>query len=688
MSLKELDLDISYKSRGDGNLADALVVPALRESIMYKRSAGYFSSSVFELLKSGIETFLLNDGEIRLICSPQLDEDDIEAINQGYKLKNEIQKEKFDKDVYETISEMDDDNLAVLIELIKNNKMNVVIAEMKDDRGIFHDKTGILIDDDNNKVAFVGSPNETKSGYFINYEKIRIFASWIDGDLRRVEDEERDFDLIWDGKDEYIETVDCNDIIIEYVKKEAEKRNMSFKPRKKGIKLRPYQEEAIKAWEDNGNKGFFVMATGTGKTWTAIYAALNRAKEDKLFLVICAPYKHLLKQWSYDVKDVFDDADIILVSSENPKWENELKDSVYSSNFTKPKNIIVISTIMSFETERFQKVLDKVKTKKMLIVDEAHNFKTDDEAIVEKYDYVLGLSATPTKDPSKDDGHKLMDYFGGKVYDLPIDFAIDKEYLVKYNYYPIFVNATPEEESEYKMYSARIASCFNERGVCIDPEKAYSYSQAKNRVIAMAEEKMNRIGEIFSKVKEKDHFIVYCGDGRIFDENKGEELRHIEYVIKELEKRGFKPSQFTASESMSERMNLIDMFNKGTIDSLVAIRCLDEGINIPSIDGALILASANDYRQTVQRRGRILRTFTNAYTDKKKEYANIYDVIVLPSLSTTQMAETELKRMNEYLRLAKNRDDYLSILDDYCDEYGIDLNKVEENDIEKGELDE
>jgi superfamily II DNA or RNA helicase len=182
----------------------------------------------------------------------------------------------------------------------------------------------------------------------------------------------------------------------------------------------------------------------------------------------------------------------------------------------------------------------------------------------------------------------------------------------------------------------------------------------------MAQEKVDRIDEILSHVKEKDHLIVYCGDGKLFDDNN-EEIRHINFAKRALLKRAYKPSQFTASENMAKRMELVEMFNEGSLDALVAIRCLDEGINIPSITGALILSSNDDYREFVQRRGRILRTYGS------KESANIYDVIVLPSVETDKMAEIELRRFYEYARLAENKDELLHQLENLADDYGLDL---------------
>lgn len=135
----------------------------------------------------------------------------------------------------------------------------------------------------------------------------------------------------------------------------------------------------------------------------------------------------------------------------------------------------------------------------------------------------------------------------------------------------------------------------------------------------MAQEKIDRIHWILSHVREDDHFIIYCGDGRLFEEQRGEEVRHIQYVKDILTNMEYRVNQFTAEENIKERMQVVNSFNKGMIDALVAIRCLDEGINIPSIKGALILSSNDDYREFVQRRGRILRTYTNEYTGEKRQ---------------------------------------------------------------------
>lgn len=130
---------------------------------------------------------------------------------------------------------------------------------------------------------------------------------------------------------------------------------------------------------------------------------------------------------------------------------------------------------------------------------------------------------------------------------------------------------------------------------------------------------------------------------------------------------------------MQERMQLIDSFNKGEISALAAIRCLDEGINIPSIKSALILSSNDDYREFVQRRGRILRTY------KGKQFSKIYDVIALPSDNMEQWAKIELRRFNEYAKLALNWNELQLDLDELLLRYGLTQDDIDVYDYEEME---
>lgn len=675
MDYKDMKIEHSYISKGDHNIADSFLNPVLKCTREYKRSVGFFSSGVFETVMDGILVLARNGGKIKLIASPQLSEEDVEAINLGYKHKNSLISDVFTKEFVKEIEKLSDVRLRMLCDLIRKGVLDIKIA-ITEDTGIYHDKLGILKDFEGNTLVFYGSSNSSYSGYRSNYEKIRIARGWDPGFEQIVVDEEHEFDSLWDGTNPYV-------TVHEYTKTAEENllkviKSRANVPKTTGIQLRDYQEEAIRAWVKNDYHGFYVMATGTGKTWTAIFSAKELVKKHSAFIVICAPYKHLVKQWAEDVQTAFPDAKIILVSSENPGWDKQITNEIIRCKYSPDTQIIVISTIRSFKMQRFDDAIKKYNGDRLLIVDEAHRFTVRPEELHETYKYMLGLSATPFSGTSAAKGNELMRFFGGQVFSLPIEDALDRGFLVPYYYYPIYVYATEEEGNRFNKYTRIISGCFR-NGVCINPDLLVKTLRNRLRVISMAEEKQTKIRTIVGSVTENDHFVVYCGDGRLFDDSTGEELRHIQSIKRVLSEYDYKASQFTATENMQERMQLVDSFNKGEISALVAIRCLDEGINIPSIKSALILSSNDDYREFVQRRGRILRT----YKDKKS--AKIYDVIVLPQSDTKQWAMIELRRFHEYAKLALNWDDLQDQLEDMLIQYELTIEDIDVFDYEEME---
>lgn len=667
MTFKEFAIEKSYINRGSNNFLDSLLKPALREAVYYRRSVGFFSSSVFSLLLNSLPSFIRNNGKIHLIVSPELSNDDIKAIQLGYEKKSDLLNRRFLEDFDAEIRLFDDVGLDTLAELVSRGILDVKVASVKNDFGIYHDKLGILTDKVGNNVVFYGSPNSSANAYLNNYEKIRVVRDWIQGEGEAVRDEISEFDSMWENRNPYLEVFDFMESVKECILVVKEERSRGKKV-KDPIELYDYQKDAIQAWVDKGFRGFYVMATGTGKTWTAIYSAKRLLEEHKCLIVIAAPYKHLVRQWAEDVNKLFPDAETVLISSENPQWYTISKRLVLSQQYHPEKQIILITTIKSFYSAKFEKVINLSDEEKLLIVDEAHRFTQRPENLRRTYSYMLGLSATPINGKQNESGIALLDFFGGLAYNLPIEEALERNFLVHYNYFPVYVTATSAEEENFNAISSNMAGCFRD-GVLIDRERFVKYVRARLRIMGMAEEKLARIKTFVDQIKEKDHFVVYCGDGRLFDE-QDEEIRHIQFVQNQMDDMGIRTSQFTANENMDRRMELVDMFNKQEIDALVAIRCLDEGINIPSIKSALILSSNDDYREFVQRRGRILRKY------KGKKSADIYDVVVLPSVMCPKMAIIELRRYYEYAKLALNKEERMAELQTLLSQYGLRLEDI------------
>lgn len=683
MGFRDLEIKKSYISCGEENIAKSFLVPALKQTKLYQRSVGFFSSGVFEPIIDGIVTLARNDGRIQLVASPHLNEEDVNAINLGYLKREEIITNAFSRDFIAEIDALDDSKLKLLAALIAKGTLDIKIA-VTETAGIYHDKLGILEDASGDIVVFYGSANSSLNGYQNNYEKIRVVKSWVDSENESIQDEQDEFRSLWEGTNPFVKVYSYKESAKANILKilETRKADVENQGHDDPIVLRDYQVEAINAWVSNSYHGFYVMATGTGKTWTAIYSAKKLLESRTAMIVICAPYKHLVRQWADDVEKTFPESKLIMVSSENPTWEQQLTQEIIRKRYNPNNQIVVISTIASFRMDRFMRTILKSDEEKLLIVDEAHRFTDRPASLKDIFQYMLGLSATPFSGSSAQKGLELMAFFGGQVFNLPIEKALERGFLVPYNYYPIYVYSTDEEESEFKYHTQKILSCFK-NGICINPDQLVKSLRNRLRVISMAEEKQTRVDEILGNVAEKDHFVVYCGDGRLFDDH-GEELRHIQSVKRVLTAHGFKSSQFTASENMTDRMELVDAFNKGEISALAAIRCLDEGINIPSIRSALILSSNDDYREFVQRRGRILRKYND------KEFANIYDVVVLPSSKLQGWAKIELRRFNEYARLALNWHNLETDLLNHLATYGLSIEDIDVYDYEdmEGTLDE
>jgi superfamily II DNA or RNA helicase len=666
MNFKDFKIEISYLNKGENGLSK-IINPLLEHSKTYRRSVGYFDSSSFDFIGDSLKKLVDNGGSIKLITSPKLTKEDIDAIKLGLKYKKDLVGERFSEEFENSIRLLSDENLKLISKLIADGTLEVMIVT-SNNGGMYHDKLAILEDYNGNFVVFTGSNNETYSGYGVNYEKIRVFKSWTD--LERVIDEINEFERIWSKSNLYLETYDFQEAIKKRILVEIEKRNLNPENNKKILKnfddLFEYQKEAVIALRNNNYSGFLTMATGTGKTFTTI-AALKELLEKNVLAVIAVPYKHLIHQWSEEIGEFIDDATFIYVSSENTNWENDLANSLLFKKIKIEKKIIIITTIISFFKERFQETLDIYPGEKLLVVDEAHNFvnRISDVEIKNKFHYKIGLSATPYFGSNLEKKENLLNYFYGGVYEYEIDKAIGVN-LVNYDYNMLFLSTTENDERDFKNLTRQMASCYKDNKL-IDQEKFQVLRMSRLRVLSMAENKVTGIDGFIDLMKNDDHFIVYCSDGKVNDE------KHLQSVVKKLNEKGIKPSQFTAKENINERISLIENFNAGYINTLVAIRCLDEGINIPSIKSALILSSNDSYREFVQRRGRILRKYQG------KIKAKIYDIIILPTLENKQIAEIELRRAYEYSRLSLNSKSNIEIIKSYADYYNINLDDLKFN---------
>lgn len=706
MSLKDVKIEKVYYVSDD--VVNNFYIPALRETISYKRAVGFFNSAALYEIATGLENLILNNGTIKLIVSPKLEEDDVKAILEGYKTRNEVIENALMREFREPITTFQEKKLNLLANLIADKRLDIKVAFKQN--GIFHIKTGIMEDTAGNKIAFGGSMNETYSGLLQNYENIDVFCSWLPEDEERVRLKEQDFDCLWGNNYETMDVIpfpqvaierinkykiDSTETILKNYKLDELENSTEFKPKKErdvffriptqeqGFNgLYDYQKEAINNWIDNNGRGIFKMATGTGKTLTALgaLATLSKKLNDKFVAIIICPQTHLVEQWVEDI-NWFGVKPIIAYSGYN--WKEELKNEVRYFNSGVSKHFCIITTNSSYTLPEMQTQINKIRGDICLVVDEAHNFgaKKQRQFMNENIKYRLALSATLERHRDKEGTEALENYFGKVCIDYPLERAIQENKLCRYFYYPIPITLEQDELDAYNEISEKISNIMRKfKGRAKDGELPDVVEQLlikRARIVSGARNKIKKLYELMKEHKDENNILVYCGATKVpndnyigfdynydYDDNKfdGKSKRQIDIVADMLGNQlGMRVAKFTSSENKKERELIKSNFAEGKIlQCIVAIKCLDEGLNIPGIQKAFILASSTNPKEYIQRRGRVLRKSPN------KEFAEIYDFVTFPhdldsgyvnektAYYELSLIKKEVERMKDFQKMAEN----------------------------------
>ncbi len=675
--LSELDLEITYRA-DSARIVQDFYVPCLMRSRQYRRAVGYFTSSGLAQAASGVAHLIKNNGSMELIASPNLSEEDVQAMQNGYESREKILERVISITFQEVHDTLIRDRLSALAWLISLGKLDIKLAlrqqSGKSVRGMYHEKIGIFTDQNQNSIAFAGSSNETAGGLVDNFESIEVYWSW-DDTHKRVERKIKDFEKLWRNDTKNLEIIDFTDATDELLRKyktdsppfkdflEAKKSTTtqpSFEfgvPRlPKNITLRDYQQQALENWFKNNGQGILKMATGSGKTIVGLSIASALYEKISLeALVIICPYKHLVKQWEKEINKF--GVNPLLAFDNRVKWVDKLTANLYDVRNRRLPFIAVITTNDSF-IGALQSKLKYFPNKSLLIADEVHNVGAERirQGLPDNFNLRLGLSATPERWFDDEGTEALLSYFG-KVLEpqFTLKEAIQKKALVPYHYFPIFVELYEDELDEYLDLTKRIGQIFNQENTKSDDKILTALISKRARIIALARNKMTALRELMSARLDSSHMLFYCGVGTVEDDTTEEMLRHVDAVCQLLgNDLGFRISKYTAETPLDEREDLREGLASGQLQGLVAIRCLDEGIDIPSIKSAVILASSSNPRQFIQRRGRILRPSPG------KSKAEIFDMIVIPPMdikvtdTVRNMVRKELQRFAEFADLAIN----------------------------------
>lgn len=701
MSFKNLDIALSYKTKKN-NPIENFFIPVLSSSVVYDVAVGYFSTNWIRDNSYGIAKFAQNGGVARWILSPvDLSDQDMQLLAQTYKEKGltkniqdklsscfEILLNKLNNDVRTALSWLIHDGIITI-------KFGIPLNQDFKRNGILHSKMGYFIDQEGNEVSFSGSYNLTEHAN-CNWERFDVYKSWESNtDKLRTEDIKNDINLMWNDQDESLAVFSPAEDVYEIIKNNTQTGDKSYelifhyedysKNRSKiqipseflaNGKLRSYQEKAITSWmKDHHGKGIFHMATGSGKTVTALAAAvrvydllLSKGKNKTLVIIITVPTTPLAEQWMKEA--IKFNLNPLACFGDSGRWHQDLQ-AALQNLFVQGEGILCIVTVNnSFAMNKMQSLIKMINKGHFLIIgDEMHNLGAASylKVLPERANLRIGLSATPDREHDEEGTESLKDYFGEEVIEFTLNDAIAAGYLCKYNYWPVLVNFTEDEWEEYFVISKKIAQLMQIQG----NKKSSSSKSLSNleyllflrtRLIGKAKNKISELVKIIQEdYLDKTHMLVYCG-ASIEDGEK-----HVDTVTKELlSNLKISVNKYT-SEQGKEREHILKNYEKGLTQALVAIKCLDEGVDIPRTETAFILASSSSKREFIQRRGRVLRRA------KGKTIATIYDFLVVPNLSDARLDESlyniernllikELSRVKELSEGALNYGESLSRL--------------------------
>ena len=687
MSLKDFDLRHQYRSDRH-NLLEDFYIPCLERAHTYDRAVGFFSSTSLVAAAKGITALIRVGGKMRLIASPHLSQADADAIAQGLKQREEVITTALLHELAQ-LDQLAKDRFAYLAWLLSKELLEIKLAVHQDPdrRGIYHEKLGIFRDADGHIVVFTGSANESVSGFIDNFECVDVFRSWRLGDDDRVAEKLEDFERLWQNQTNYLEVIEFPEAVRREVLRRAKEWEIEGKWKAKSgeaessyvstptfqlptypvlpssLQLRSYQQQAIANWFANKGRGTLKMATGSGKTITALaiaaqlYCKSTQQNKPLQGLLIVCPYRHLVTQWAQEARKF--GLKPILAFETVQSWQGDLQSQLLAVHSNRQDFVTVITTNATLIRDSLQSQLQFFPARSLIIGDEAHNLGAArlEASLPQNIKLRLALSATPERYFDERGSERLFEYFGSVLQpEFTLKDAIAAKALTPYLYYPILVELTEAEIEQYADLTSKIGRAIAIGGEVDENEALTALLMQRSRLVGAAANKLDALRTLMLQRLQTRHTLFYCGDGSIEDAVTTESTRQLERVTALLQDElGYQARPYAAETSLAEREELRQQFMQGSLQGLVAIRCLDEGVDIPAIQTAVILASSSNPRQFVQRRGRILRPSPG------KKRAELFDMIVVPpdfdreSWNTERnLLKKELRRFIEFADLAVN----------------------------------
>lgn len=684
--LRSLSLEPVYDS-SEHDIVQELMVPCLAQSTVYLRGVGFFSSGWLRLAAHGLVGLVGNGGRATFVVSPILQDEDWDAMRLGAIAQdNPAIKAALSRTIQDLEQSLQEETRNTLAWLVADGALEFLIAVPRDrqSQGDYHDKVGLFLDEQQDRVAFHGSFNDSIKGT-LNGEAFSVFRSWDSGQAVYVAKHERRLRDLAANRNSQFEVFAIPDAARESL---IRLRTTIFRPYQLATNsrngqavtdlsapmcpynLHDYQKQAIDAWLKNECLGLWEMATGTGKTITSLAGATAAfSLKHKLALVVLVPYLHLLDQWEQEARAF--GFDPVLCSSAHDHWHPRASSRIDDFKSGATGHVTLMAAHATASGDTFQKLICRLpKDCLLLVADEVHSLGATKlrNALSPHADLRMGLSATPRRWFDEEGTQLLLSYFRGIVFEFGLEQAIGK-YLTPYDYNPVLVSLTADEMTAYQELSARIALATKKAQ---DDDAAQSRLERllleRARIIWAAENKLPAVMELLRHAKDEadrnhesfGHLLIYCAPGE-----------HAT-VLRSVSSLGLRCHEFVHTVSLRERTQLLDAFDKGEIQVLVAMKCLDEGVDVPSTRTAIFMASTTNPREFVQRRGRVLRRAPG------KTVATIYDLITAPPIDAgpgdeggRSVLRHEMPRFAEFSSAAQNQYAARRVVRDLLDRYGM-----------------
>ena len=676
MTFVDLALKETYDSDED-DILNGFYIPVLSRTVRYDRLAGFFSSGALAAAARGMAKFIQNGGRMRLITSMQISAEDQDAIKKGLTNPDTVISSMMIKEL-DLADQIQRNHVAALAWMIAQGSLEIKIAIPLDTgvgfytgslggNSLYHQKVGILYDVGGNIVSFSGSINETGRAWQGNIEEFKVFCSWLPGQDVYGANDAKKFEKFWYGNSDSTSVIDLPTAIRDHLLQIAPKTEFEAVDGLTGtgssLPLRDYQNDAVNAWFASNMRGIFEMATGTGKTHAAISCirrVLESSESKRNLVVVACPFIHLVTQWIGQLDKWGIHAKTAYGSSVS--WQKDLNTRMIHLNDGVLDNLVIVTTHDTFASEKFTGMIKSCKVDSLIVADEVHKIGTERNSVgmLKTYDHRLGLSATPERYFDDEGTKNILDFFGGIVYKFDLDDAIRLGYLTHYSLFPHIVYMTNDEAYDYHKYSKQIAIEAAKKHP--DQDQILRLSIKRSDIIKTAKNKIDEFKKILARENQLDHCLVYCS---------GEQRQDAASALHDM---GIIYHQFTFREDDHERKKLLAEFDRGNKSVLLAIKCLDEGVDVPSTKTAIILASSRNPVEFIQRRGRILRPYNG------KDHATIHDLIVLPyslpsdeiyTESEKTIIRNELDRLEEFAKSSDNPQYSRELIQTFMSKYNL-----------------